>query len=232
MKESSGKDKKYVMVIDLRKCLGCKTCTIACNIENSVLTTNTWNIVFDTIKGWFPDYVRQFLPRPCLHCSEPPCVEVCPTGASHIREGSNIVLVDYDKCIGCRYCMTACPYEARVFNWRKPEKPLTENPAARTRIMGVVEKCTFCIQRIRYAEKYGLYIGSPADPEDTRKTILPACVDECIGEARYFGDLNDPSSEVSQLIAEEKYKLLVEDLGTEPNVYYLGAKMDTRGKLK
>lgn len=214
--------KKYVMVIDLKKCLGCKTCTIACNKENSVLSTRTWNIVLDTIKGNYPNFKRSFLPRPCMHCEKHPCVDVCPTGASHEKEEWGIVLVDHRKCIGCRTCITACPYEARVFNWKSPEKMLTENPVVPVRRIGVVEKCTFCIHKIEEAHKKGLQVGTTRTERDNQKVVSPACVRECVGNARYFGDLNDPNSEVYELLKKNKYRRLAEEAHTEPNVYYLG----------
>ena len=215
------KPKKYAMVIDLRKCLGCKTCTIACNTENSVLTTRPWHVVLDTIKGKYPNFKRAFVPRPCMHCQKPPCVNVCPTGASYENKQLGIVLVNQKKCIGCRSCMTACPYEARVFNWEKPEKMLTENPAVPVRKKGVVEKCTFCIHKIEEAHKKGLKIGTTKRIRDNQEVISPACVRECVGNARYFGDLNDPNSEVNELLEKNKYKLLAKEAGTEPKVYYI-----------
>lgn len=215
------KPKKYAMVIDLRKCLGCKTCTIACNTENSVLTTRPWHVVLDTIKGKYPNFKRAFVPRPCMHCQKPPCVNVCPTGASYENKQLGIVLINQKKCIGCRSCMTACPYEARVFNWEKPEKMLTENPAVPVRKKGVVEKCTFCIHKIEEARKKGLKIGTTKRIRDNQEVISPACVRECVGNARYFGDLNDPNSEVNELLEKNKYKLLAKEAGTEPKVYYI-----------
>jgi molybdopterin-containing oxidoreductase family iron-sulfur binding subunit len=213
--------KKYAMVIDLKKCLGCKTCTVACNTENSVLTTKTWNPVLDTIEGDYPNYKRTFLPRPCMHCEKPPCVDVCPTGASHEKHEWGIVLIDQKKCIGCRCCITACPYEARVFNWKKPQKMLTENPVVPRRRIGVVEKCTFCVHKITEAHQKGLQVGTTNKERDNQKVVSPACVSECIGNARYFGDLNDPGSEVSQLLKKNKHKQLAKEAGTKPNVYYI-----------
>lgn len=213
--------KRYAMVIDLRKCLGCKTCTIACNTENSVLSTRTWNIVLDTIEGDYPGYKRKFIPRPCMHCEKPACVDVCPTGASHEKEEWGTVLIDQEKCIGCRCCMTACPYEARVFNWSKPEKMLTENPMVPVRESGVVEKCTFCTHKLEDAHRNNLQVGTSRTQRDNQEVVSPACVLECIGNARYFGDLNDPESEVSELLRNNKYRRLAEEAGTEPNVYYI-----------
>ncbi len=117
--------------------------------------------------------------------------------------------------------MTACPYEARVFNWEKPEKMLTENPVVPVRRLGVVEKCTFCIHKIEEAHRKGLQVGTTGEEKDNQKVVSPACVRECVGNARYFGDLNDPASEVYELLQRNEYKLLVEEVGTEPNVYYL-----------
>ncbi len=206
---------RFGMVIDLRKCLGCQTCTVACCIENSVMTTENWHVVMDVVEGEFPAIHRRFYPRPCQHCKNAPCVEVCPTGASHKTEDGR-VLITYDDCIGCRYCITACPYEARVFNWKKPEKPLTENPAVPVRSRGITEKCTFCTHRLDSANKKAQAIGS-----DTPEGVVPACVEECIGKARYFGDLDDPNSVVSHLIATRGHQRLLEERGTEPSVVYL-----------
>ncbi len=206
---------RFGMVIDLRKCLGCQTCTVACCIENSVMTTKNWHIVLDVVEGEFPAIHRRFYPRPCQHCKNAPCVEVCPTSASHKTKDGR-VLIDYQNCIGCRYCITACPYEARVFNWKKPKKPLTENPAVPVRPRGVTEKCTFCTHRIDAAKKKAQAIGS-----DTPEGVVPACVEECIGEARYFGDLDDSNSMVARLIATRGHKRLLEEKGTDPSVIYL-----------
>ena len=203
------------MVIDLQKCLGCQTCTVACCIENSVMTTENWHVVIDMIEGEFPALHREFYPRPCQHCKNAPCVEVCPTGASHKTDDGR-VLVNHDDCIGCRYCIVACPYEARVFNWKKPGKPLTENPAVPVRPRGTTEKCTFCTHRIDAAGRKGRAVGS-----DTSDGVLPACVSECIGKARYFGDLDDADSVVARLVATRGHKRLLEDRGTDPSVVYL-----------
>jgi Fe-S-cluster-containing dehydrogenase component len=215
------KEKQYAMVVDTRKCIGCKTCTIACNMENSVLTTRTWQTVLDTVEGGYPDYRRVFFARPCMHCKKHPCVDVCPTGASYEKKEWGIVLVNQRKCIGCRCCMTACPYEARVFNWEKPEDMLTENPVVPVRRLGVVEKCTFCIHKIDEAHKKGLQIGTTINEPDRYKVVVPACVIECVGNALYFGDICDPESQVSSLLKKNKYKRLAERAGTEPNVYYI-----------
>lgn len=203
------------MVIDLRKCLGCHTCTMACCIENNVLSTNPWHIVLDVTEGDYPSIHRQFFPRPCQHCKNAPCVEVCPTGASHKRK-DGLVLIHQEDCIGCRYCIAACPYEARVFNWVKPTKPLTKNPAVPLRKRGTTEKCTFCVHRLDRAQKKGVPVGS-----DTPAGVVPACVEECVGNARYFGDLNDPDSIVSRMTATRNHIRLLEERGTDPSVVYV-----------
>ena len=117
--------------------------------------------------------------------------------------------------------MTECPYEARVFNWKKPQKMINENPVVPVRRIGVVEKCTFCIHKLDEAHKKHLQVGTTRSQRDNQKVVSPACVRECIGNARYFGDLKDPNSEVSELLKKNKYKQLAEEAKTEPNVYYI-----------
>ena len=206
---------RYAMVIDLQKCLGCQTCTVACCMENNVQGTENWHVVLDEAVGLFPAIRRRFFPRPCQHCKNAPCVEVCPTGASHKRR-DGIVLVDQRTCIGCRYCIAACPYEARVFNWKDPETPLNENPAVPRSVKGTTEKCTFCVHRIEKAKKAGKPIGS-----DSPDGVVPACNEECVGRARYFGDLEDPDSTVSRLVATRNHVRLLPERGTDPSVVYL-----------
>jgi len=206
---------RYGMVIDLKKCLGCQTCTVSCCMENNVISTKPWHVVLDVADGKFPAIHRRFYPRPCQHCKNAPCVEVCPTGASHKRK-DGIVLVEEKKCIGCRYCITACPYEARVFNWKKPEKMLNENKAVPTGKKGTTQKCTFCVHRIEKAKKEGKKIGS-----DHPDGVVPSCNEHCVGNARYFGDLDDPNSKVSQLVATRNHVRLLEGAGTDPSVIYV-----------
>jgi Fe-S-cluster-containing dehydrogenase component len=209
---------RWAMVIDQAKCVGCDHCTMACRAHNDVPPSISWNRVIEVGKmGVKP----VFLPRPCMHCEHAPCVEVCPVKASFQR-GDGIVMMDYDRCIGCRYCEIACPYCGRAFNWEEftgtnPAVPTWGQPEVPRRPRGVVEKCSFCYQRIDRGLEHGL---TPGVDEDA----TPACVVACQMEARVFGDLNDPESNVSQLLARNPYYRLREDLGTSPRVYYLPAR--------
>jgi molybdopterin-containing oxidoreductase family iron-sulfur binding subunit len=184
-----------------------------------------WQEVLDQeMHGHYPFLRTQFIPRPCMHCESPPCVKVCPVGATYQTEDS-LVLVDYDRCIGCRFCATACPYVIRYFNWYAPQfpEPLDQalNPDVPVRPRGVVEKCTFCVHRLRAAELR-------AEEEDRELTdaevvLLTACNQACPASARYFGDLDDPESNVARLAHSQRAFVLFEELGTEPGVYYLSA---------
>ena len=217
----NGRKHRFVMVIDLRKCMGCKSCTVSCSEENNVLSTNPWNVVMDMTSGSFPNYKRTFLPRPCMHCEDAPCVSVCPTGSSYKSEDTGIVGIKQDICIGCRSCITACPYEARVFNWKTPEKSITNNPSVPKRRAGVVEKCTFCLHKIEPALKEGKQIGTTRDQKDNKQVVSPSCITSCPPTARIFGDLNDKNSEVYEILENNEYYTLVPEANTRPNVFYL-----------
>jgi Fe-S-cluster-containing dehydrogenase component len=223
--------RKWGMVIDTRKCVGCHACTVGCSMENKLPPGVVYRPVIDTEIGTYPNVTRKFLPRPCMQCENPPCVPVCPVNATFKRP-DGIVAIDYNACIGCRYCITACPYQARTFDfgesWTQnapsgPAAALAEGAASVyahqpsfeygenwTRAEGVVpgspvgntRKCTFCAHRLDHG-------------------MLPMCVTTCIGRATYFGDLNDPASLVAEMIARNNAVRLKEDLGTEPKVYYL-----------
>jgi tetrathionate reductase subunit B len=185
---SNKRTKQYGMLIDTRRCIGCHTCSVACKSEFDVPLGFTRSWVEYTEKGTYPNVSRNFLPRLCNHCRHPPCVDVCPTGATYKRKQDGIVVVDSGLCIGCKYCIQACPYDARFLN------PVT----------GVADKCDFCIHRVS-------------------KGLDPACVNSCIGGARIFGDISDPTSEISRLLATNPTTVLRPGKGTEPNVYYIGA---------
>ena len=199
---------RYGMVIDTRKCLGCSACTLACKVENGTPRGVFWNKVLQREIGKWPNANREFLAMPCMHCNHPPCVEVCPTGASYKR-ADGIVAVDYDKCMGCRYCETACPYGARTFvaairgYFEQGLTPYEQVMFAKHQV-GVEEKCNFCMDRIAKGQE-------------------PACVATCPAYARFFGDLDDPNSVVSKLIGERHGYQLLPELGTDPSVYYLPA---------
>ncbi len=178
----------YAMVIDTRKCTGCHACTVACKTEFEVPLGKQRSWVEYVEKGTYPNVSRSFLPRLCNQCSNPHCVDVCPTGATYKRKEDGIIVVDADICIGCKYCMQACPYDVRFIN------PNT----------GTADKCDFCLHRVTQG-------------------LEPSCVNTCQGRARIFGDLNDPESEVAKLVATEPMTVLRKEMGTEPNVFYIGA---------
>lgn len=206
---------RWAMVIDQNKCTGCGHCTMACRATNDVAPTISWT---RAIEAGEANGKKVFLPRPCMQCEKAPCVEVCMVKASYYRP-DGIVMMDYDRCIGCRYCEVACPYGARAFNWEEfdgpnPAVPEWGEPEVKRRPRGVVEKCSFCYQRIDRGLALGLTPG--VDEEAT-----PACVVCCPMGARSFGDLNDPDSTVSRLLADNQAIRLREDLGTAPRVYYL-----------
>jgi Fe-S-cluster-containing dehydrogenase component len=206
---------KWAMVIDQSRCTGCGYCTNACRATNDVAPSVSWNKVIQLEDvGGKPVFVS----RPCMHCENAPCVEVCMVGASY-RRPDGIVMMDYDKCIGCRYCEVACPYSARAFNWEaftepNPAVPTWGQPEVPRRVRGVVEKCSFCYQRIDRGLSLGLKPG-------VDRQATPACVVACPVGARKFGDLNDPESEVSRILANNASIRLRDDLGTSPRVYYL-----------
>jgi molybdopterin-containing oxidoreductase family iron-sulfur binding subunit len=178
-----------------------------------------WNEMLVSVEGDFPNVHLHMVPRPCLQCDNPPCVKVCPVGATW-KNAEGIVEIDSDICIGCRYCMVACPYGARSFNWYAPAFEESHanyvNQDVPPRPHGVVEKCTFCAHRIRRAQAEGRPIGS-----DHADGVVPACAQSCPGMAIYFGDLDDPTSTVSRLAHTHRAFKLLDELGTEPKAIFL-----------
>lgn len=210
--------KHYAMVIDLRRCVGCQTCTAACKSANATPAGVQWRRVLDLESGEFPDVRRSFVPVACMHCANPPCEEVCPTTATKKR-ADGLVTIDYDICIGCANCIMACPYDARSIvhepRYAYGDQPMASEAArAESQRIGVATKCTFCKDRIDLAEQTGQVPGR--DPE-----VTPACVNSCISGAMQFGDLCDRESNVSRLLADNEHFRMHEELGTAPSVYYL-----------
>ena len=222
-------DVKWGMIIDIAKCIGCHACTIACVAENKLPPGVVYRVVLEEEVGHFPAVRRRFTPRPCVHCQNPPCTTVCPVTATYKTE-QGAVIVRYERCIGCRYCLVACPYAARTSDFGEwytggtpdlPDKLFGRKAAANGyearpaaeygkkwpernggSPKGNARKCQFCIHRLEAG-------------------MLPACVTTCIGGATYFGDKNDPDSLASELISSPRVTRLKEDLGTDPKVYYL-----------
>ena len=218
---------RYGMVVDLDRCIGCGACAVACAVENNVppapARANERNGV-----AWLRihrlespgDPRAAFLPLMCQQCAGAPCVSVCPQNAVERDPASGIVAQVPARCLGCRYCMAACPYHARSFNWWDPDWPgqltATLSPEVSTRTRGVVEKCTFCSQRLHAAQDRQAAAGAVETPP----AYTPACVEACTAGAIAFGDLDDPASEVARAAAAPGTFRLLESLGTGAAVYY------------
>jgi phenylacetyl-CoA:acceptor oxidoreductase subunit 1 len=209
--------KRYGMVIDVNRCVGCHTCTISCKHANDTMPGVQWRSVLDVEKGEFPDVERFFLVVGCQHCAEPPCVPVCPSGATYQRD-DGLIAMDYDLCIGCGYCAVACPYQARTLahemKFAFGKATVQEQHSAHPERIGVAQKCTFCIDRVDEANERGLTPGVDLE-------VTPVCSASCIAKAIRFGDFADPASEVSQLVAEHASFQLNDFLGTDPQIKYL-----------
>lgn len=208
---------RWAMVADLERCVGCQTCTAACRHTNATSPAVQWRKVLDIETGAFPDVSRVFVPVGCQHCADPPCMHVCPTTATRQR-ADGIVTIDYDICIGCAYCEVACPYQAR-FLLHQPQfayDAAMQNEVERAdpSRFGVAQKCTFCADRIDFGIESGLTPG--VDPRAT-----PACVNSCIATALHFGDTDDPNSNVSLLLREQRSFRMHAELGTDPGFHYL-----------
>ncbi len=227
---------RYGMVIDLDKCTGCGTCMVACAAENNVPVRPdesdkerniTWMQLYKVANGKaFPQTEVCFFPRPCMHCHHhTPCVSVCPATATKMDDHTGIVSQIYPRCIGCRYCQAACPFDARYFNWWDAHFPKgTErnlSPEVSPRMRGVVEKCSFCHHRLMRA-KNAAYAEGRRELEEHE--YITACAEVCPVQAITFGDLNRPDHEVSRLSKGPDAFRLLERVGTEPKVYYISTK--------
>lgn len=211
--------RRWIMVIDLRKCVGCHACTVSCIAENKLPPGVVYRPVIEEESGEFPFVSRTFMPRPCMQCDNPPCVPVCPVEATFKRP-DGIVQVNYDECIGCRYCIAACPYNARTFDFGEfytastpggiqayETAPTFEYGQKRSRKpeespIGNARKCHFCIHKVE-------------------EGMLPSCTSTCIGRATFFGDANDPDSLVRELLGLPSIRTLKPEAGTSPRVYYI-----------
>jgi molybdopterin-containing oxidoreductase family iron-sulfur binding subunit len=218
------------MAVDLDRCTGCEACVTACHSENNIEAVGPEEAARGRAKHWirierywegeFPEVQVKFRPVMCQQCDNAPCEPVCPTYASHHNEeGLNAQV--YNRCIGTRYCANACPYNVRFFNFDNPEwdKPLhlQLNPDVSLRENGVMEKCTFCTQRINAGK-----IAAEAENRELKDgEIKPACVQSCTANALVFGDLNDPESAVSRLSRSARGGKLLEEFNTQPKVTYL-----------
>ena len=203
---------KLGIAINLERCVGCNTCANACKMQNNIpmnmlyIRVETDGVdTADGAQGTYPDLSRTYIPVACQHCENPACLKVCPVGATY-KDDMGRVEIHYDKCIGCRMCMSACPYTGvRSFNWEEPKHAIGHamgDADVATHQKHVVEKCTMCWHRLA-------------------KGLQPACVEVCPGRVRFFGDFNDPESEVSRLLRERAHKQLLPERGTNPSVYYL-----------
>ena len=187
---------RWAMIVDVQKCIGCQACTMACIMENAV-PENSFRTLVSTYEVHDGAHTGTYmLPRLCNHCEEPPCIPVCPVGATFQR-ADGIVVVDGDRCVGCAYCVQACPYDARFINHDT----------------GKADKCTFCAHRIDAG-------------------LLPACVESCVGGARIFGDLNAAGSQVRQLVDQNRVKVLMPEMGSQPQVFYLGLDARFQGRVE
>ncbi len=213
-------ERKWIMIIDQQKCIGCCACNLSCNTENNLPPGVVYRPVLREEVGKYPNVGRIFTPKPCMHCDNPPCVPVCPVKATWKRE-DGVVIVDYNICIGCRNCLLACPYSARTSDFGEfygmgtPEimpyetrpnyeysKEWKRKPHSDDSPIGNARKCQFCLHRLR-------------------EGMLPACVTTCLGGATYFGDYNDRTSLVHKLLGSSRVRQLKADLGTQPSVFYL-----------
>ena len=204
---------RYGIAVDTQLCVGCNNCAMVCKVENNIPDNQWWNRAMTmggeneyTPGGTYPDNLKmRFITMACQHCDNPACTKVCPVGATYKDADTGIVRQDYDRCIGCRMCMAACPYTGvRSFNWDLQYSLdfAVGDKDATPHQKHTVEKCTMCWHRIARGER-------------------PACIDICRAGARYWGDLDDPESEISQVLTTRKYFQMLTEKGTKPNLYYL-----------
>jgi Fe-S-cluster-containing dehydrogenase component len=223
---------KWTMAVDMDKCTGCNACMVACHAENNVPIQTAVEIAKGRGMHWihierywdgsYPSVKADFLPMLCQQCNRAPCEPVCPVYATNHSPNENLNLQIYNRCVGTRYCQNNDPYKVRFFNFFDPtfDAPFTEqlNPDVTVRSAGIMEKCTFCIQRIRRTEEDALVKGIALKDG----AVQPACVQTCPPSALIFGDLNDPNSQISLMLKNNRRKIrLLEELGTEPSIYYL-----------
>ncbi len=224
---------KWAMVIDLDKCTGCGACMTACKTENNVAIVDSveaqlgrsmfWMDMITTYEGEYPNIHVKRMPKPCFHCDNPPCTKVCPVRATY-RNEDGLVAQIYHRCIGCRYCMVACPFTSKVYNWGEPKwldgATTCFNPDVSKRMVGVVEKCSFCAHRL-------LKVKEDADMEERPirdGEYVPACGENCPADAIYFGDIENTESIVYKLARSYRASRVMEEHGIEPKVYYLSKR--------
>ncbi|MBI4200180.1 MAG: 4Fe-4S dicluster domain-containing protein [Chloroflexi bacterium] len=240
------RDRKWQFVVDMDRCSGCQACVVACQAENNIPINSEaqfnqhraveWIRIERYWEGEFPNVKARFLPVLCQQCGNAPCEPVCPVYATyHNNEGLNVQV--YNRCVGTRYCQNNCPYHIRFFNFWEPVWPESLrnqlNPDVTVRSRGIMEKCTFCVQRIRRAELDAARTGKPVGERGSEQEVglQPACVQACPTGTLVFGDLNDPEHfpTLAKLVKHERRFRLLESLGTEPNVVYL-KKVDLEAK--
>ncbi|MGE3268177.1 MAG: 4Fe-4S dicluster domain-containing protein [Chloroflexota bacterium] len=218
------------MVVDLDRCTGCQACVVACQAENNIPINTEQDFLDHRAKAWirierywegeFPDVKARFLPVLCQHCQNAPCEPVCPVYATmHSSDGLNTQI--YNRCVGTRYCANNCPYSVRYFNWDAPGWPVPLeaqlNPDVTVRSSGVMEKCTFCVQRINRGRRTANQAGRPIQDGE----VQPACAQACPTNTLIFGNWADPNSRIRQLAEGSRSYRLLEQYGTEPAVVYL-----------
>ena len=223
---------KWSMVIDIDRCTGCEACVVACQAENNIPINDEgifkqrraieWIRIERYWEGEFPNVKARFVPVLCQHCDNAPCEPVCPVFATyHNNQGLNVQI--YNRCIGTRFCSNNDPWSVRFFNYWEPVWPDTLrnqlNPDVSLRSRGVMEKCSFCIQRIHRAERGAREETGTTNVADG--SFAPACVQSCPTDALVFGDVNDPDSKVSRMRNDNRAYRMLEEQGTEPNVVYL-----------